>query len=215
MKLYNGEELKPLRFSYKDFCDGYHKETTSRAMAKQEQYWLSHFEGVIPVLNLPLDHARPSRQSFEGDIVTFEIGEDDTAALNAMALNRDATLYMVLLSVFNILLAKLSDQQDIIIGTPVAGRGHDDLQSIIGMFVNTLALRNFPGREKSFTSFLAEVKERTLTAFENQYYPFEELVDHLLLNRDTGRNPLFDVMFALQKYGNTRNRDTRIETQAL
>ena len=105
---------------------------------------------------------------------------------------------MVLTAVVNILLAKLSGQEEIIIGTPIAGRRHADLEKIIGMFVNTLALRNYPVGERTFREFLGDVKERILMVFENQEYPFEELVDKLSLKRDMGRNPLFDVMFVLQ-----------------
>jgi non-ribosomal peptide synthetase component F len=82
----------------------------------------------------------------------------------------------------------------------VAGRRHADLEKIIGMFVNTLALRNYPAGEKTLKDFLNELKERTLATFENQEYQFEELVEKVEVNRDTGRNPLFDVMFVLQNF---------------
>ena len=104
---------------------------------------------------------------------------------------------MAILALLNILLAKLSGQDDIIIGTPVAGRRHADLEGIVGMFVNTLAMRGWPHEDKSFTDFLEEVKIQTLHAFENQDCQFEELLDKISLPRDTGRNPLFDVMFTL------------------
>ncbi|MCP4152547.1 MAG: AMP-binding protein, partial [bacterium] len=97
---------------------------------------------------------------------------------------------------------------DIITGIPVAGRRHADLEKIIGMFVNTLALRNFPKGEKTFKEFLLEVKGRTLEAFENQEYQFETLVANLSVNRDIGRNPLFDVMFSLH------NEDTKSHTSS-
>ncbi|MCP4157804.1 MAG: hypothetical protein GY757_59390, partial [bacterium] len=98
------------------------------------------------------------------------------------------------LSIFTIVLARLSGQQDIIVGTPTAGRRHADLENIIGMFVNTLVMRNYPGGEKRFPAYLKEVKERTLQAFENQEYPFEDLVGRLSVKRDPRRNPIFDVM---------------------
>ncbi|MDQ1352342.1 MAG: hypothetical protein QG657_2648, partial [Acidobacteriota bacterium] len=105
---------------------------------------------------------------------------------------------MVLLSLYTILLAKLSSREDIVVGTPTAGRGHADLEKIIGMFVNTLALRNFPRGAMSFKQFLNEIKERTLAAFAQQDYPYDELVEALDTWRDMGRNPLFDTMLALQ-----------------
>ncbi len=105
---------------------------------------------------------------------------------------------MVLLAIGNIFLSKLTGQEDIIVGIPIAGRRHAGLEHIIGMFVNTLALRNFPDGEKTIHVFLNEVKEKTLKAYENQEYPFEDLVERVAVNRDMSRNPLFDVMIVLQ-----------------
>jgi len=159
---------------------------------------LREFEGEVPVLDIPLDYLRPVVQSFEGSNVSFEVGIEKTKLLNKIALEEGVTLYMVLLSITNIFLSKISSQEDIIIGTPVAARRHADLKQIIGMFVNTLALRNYPNGEKTFKNFLLSVKERTLGAFENQEYPFEDLVDKVAAHRDTSRSPLFDIMFVLQ-----------------
>jgi non-ribosomal peptide synthetase component F len=105
---------------------------------------------------------------------------------------------MVLLAIYKILLTKLSGLEDMVVGIPTAGRRHPDVEHIIGMFVNTLALRNFPIGEKSFRHFLHELSSKTLQAFEHQEYPFEDLVESVSPNRDSGRNPLFDVMFVLQ-----------------
>ena len=115
-------------------------------------------------------------------------------------------MYMVLLSALNILLSKYSGQEDIIVGSPIAGRQHADLENMIGMFVNTLAIRNHPEGSKTYEEFLSEVKENALKAYENQDYQFEELVDKLNLRRDIGRNPLFDVMFIMQ------NMDAKVIT---
>ncbi|UCH98131.1 MAG: AMP-binding protein, partial [Candidatus Aminicenantes bacterium] len=117
-----------------------------------------------------------------------------------MARKEGCTLYMVLLALTNILLSKLANQEDIVIGTPVAGRHHADLQQVIGMFVNTLALRNYPRGEKPVIEFLRDLKKNTLDAFENQEYPFEDLVERIEVNRDTARNPLFDVMLVMQNF---------------
>jgi non-ribosomal peptide synthetase component F len=104
---------------------------------------------------------------------------------------------MVLLALYGILLSKICNQQDIVIGTPAAGRRHADLDQVMGMFVNTLAVRIYPGGEKTFTAFLQNVRKRVLKAFENQDVQFEYLVGKLVGDRDASRNPLFDVMFAL------------------
>ncbi len=198
MGLYEGEALPPLRIQYKDFSQWQNSEREQEKIKSQEKYWLKEFEGEIPVLELPTDYPRPTLQSFAGSSTKFEISSDEAGMLKEMALSEGATMFMILVAIFNILLSKLSNQEDIIIGTPIAGRQHADLEKIIGMFVNTLALRNFPVGEKTFREFFKEMKERTLDTFENQGYPFEDLVDLVVINRDVSRNPLFDVMFIMQ-----------------
>ena len=115
---------------------------------------------------------------------------------------------MVLLAAYNVLLHKYSGQEDVIVGTPIAGRNHGDVQPLIGIFVNTLAIRSYPASEKTFLSYLNEVKETTLRAFEHQNYPFEQLVDKVQVTRDLSRNPLFDTMFTMQ---NTENEEFELE----
>ncbi|MCP5108581.1 MAG: amino acid adenylation domain-containing protein, partial [bacterium] len=198
--LYEGRQLQELRIQYKDFAQWLHRPEVKEAVTRQENYWLKKFRAEIPLLDLPIDYPRPKVQSFEGDLLDFEIPPPQTRLLESIASAEGATLYMVLLAVMNILFSKLSGREDIIIGSPVAGRRHADLEKIIGMFVNTLALWNYPKGEKTFNQFLKEVKENTLQAFENQEYPFEDLVEKIEVDRDAGRNPLFDVMFALQTF---------------
>ena len=194
-QLYNGKKLEDLKLQYKDFAVWQNNFLKSEEMKKQEEYWVNKFSDEIPVLNMPTDYNRPAVQSFEGDSVGFEVNEEITSKLRKLAKKTGTTMYMVLLSVFNILLSKYSGQEDIVIGTPIAGRPHADLQNIMGMFVNTLALRNKPEGEKKYIDFLKEVKENSLKAYENQSYQFEELIEKLDVRRDTSRNPLFDVMF--------------------
>ncbi|MCP5046975.1 MAG: amino acid adenylation domain-containing protein, partial [bacterium] len=193
--LYTGRELPPLKLQYKDFSQWQNSEEQRQFMKDQETYWLNEFPDEPPVMNLPTDYTRPLVQQYEGRELRFYIGQEVTAALQALCTNTGTTLYMVLLAVCNVLLSKLSGQEEIIIGTPIAARKHADLQDIIGMFVNTLAVRNTPAGHQGFKVFLKKVKERTLEVFENQDYPFEELVDKASVKRDTGRHPIFDVMF--------------------
>lgn len=205
LKLYSGEELPPLRIQYRDFAVWQNDYLQGEILLRQGEYWLSQFAEVqtgreIPVLNLPMDHARPVVQSFKGDQHFVWVDEMLTARLGELARETGTTLFMVLLAVFNVLLQKYTAQEDIVVGTPVAGRRHVDLQFVIGMFVNTLALRNEPKMAKTFGAFLREIRERTLMAFEYQDYPFEELVEQLHLERDLSRNPLFDVMFRMQNF---------------
>jgi tyrocidine synthetase-3 len=198
--LYPGEELPPLRVQYKDFSVWQNQLFHWERIKRQESYWLKKFQSEIPVLDLPTDYARPAIQRFQGSMIHFQIGKEKTDSLKQSALAQGASLYMVLLSLTYIWLSKLSSQEDIVIGTPVAGRRHAELEKIIGMFVNTLPLRNHPSPDKPFKEFIQEVKKDTLEALENQEYPFEELVDMVTVNRDTGRNPLFDVMLVYQNF---------------
>ncbi|MBN4049409.1 AMP-binding protein, partial [bacterium AH-315-N14] len=211
-KLYGGDELPELRIQYKDYAVWQNELFRSEKIKAQEEYWLKQFEGEIPVLNLPTDYQRPSVQSFEGDRVNFELHSEITEKLRKIARETGSTMYMVLLSAFNILLSKYSGQEDIVVGSPIAGRPHADLENIMGMFVNTLAMRNSPSGEKTYREFLREVKENALGAYENQDYQFEELVDNLKVARDFSRNPVFDVMFVLQ---NTEMEELSLEGIAI
>jgi amino acid adenylation domain-containing protein/FkbM family methyltransferase len=195
-QLYDGAQLPELRLQYKDYSQWQQGEAVKEKVKAQEVYWLKEFSGEIPVLNLPSDYIRPAVQSFEGSSLGFEIAAAETTGLKQLAISQRTTLYSLLLALFNILLSKLSGQEDIVVGTPIAGRRHSDLERVIGMFVNTLALRNYPSGEKGLAEFLEEVRSRTLAALENQEYQFEDLVEKVEVNRDAGRNPLFDVMFS-------------------
>jgi amino acid adenylation domain-containing protein len=201
-KLYSGEELMPLRVQYKDYSTWQNKLLASEEMKKQEEYWTSKFKGEIPILNMPCDYARPTLQSFEGDRIGFSLDREITEGLRKLSRETGSSMYMTLLSGVNLLLAKYSGAEDVVVGSPIAGRGHTDLEGIIGMFVNTLAMRNKPCFDKSYIEFLKEVRENALEAYENQDYQFEELVGKLDMRRDMSRNPLFDVMLVMQNMDN-------------
>ncbi|MCP4155076.1 MAG: amino acid adenylation domain-containing protein, partial [bacterium] len=196
MALYNGDQLPTAGVRYRDYADWQNRAIGSKK--RQKTNWLETFSGYIPQLNLPADYQRPQLMDNRGARLQFAIGTGTIRTLAKCAARHEVTQYMVLLSVYTILLAKLSGGEDIIVGTPAAGRRHQELQPVVGMFVNTLPLRNKPAGEKTYRHYLQEVKTKTLTAFENQDYQLEELVEALALERETGRNPLFDVMFVLQ-----------------
>jgi amino acid adenylation domain-containing protein len=196
--VYFGEELPPLSIQYKDYAEWQNKLTESGELIKQEKFWLNEFETPAPTLIISSDNERPAVQSFEGNSIGFEIGAEETTALNKLSKFQDATLFMTLLSVFNVLLFKLSGQEDIVVGTPIACRSHADLENVVGMFVNTLSIRNRPQGNKPFDRFLGEVREKALQAFENQEYQLDDLVEKLGMDRDIGRNPIFDITFGLQ-----------------
>ena len=171
------------------------EDMTSPFKKRQESFWLDQFGGDIPVLTLPTDYNRPPLQSFEGKTLPFQLDGDETGFLKELVSREKTTLYVVCLSIYNLFLSRLAGTEDVVVGTPVAGRRHPDARGLIGMFVNTLALRNDPHAGKRFIDFLREVKERTLGAFENQEYRYEDILERVTVKRDTSRNPLFDVMF--------------------
>jgi len=199
---YQGDGLPILKLQYKDFSlwqkeiDGNREER--EALERQGAYWLKELEGEIPLLNLPYDYARPRFQQYEGTFVTFDLDETKIKSLGRFGLDEDTPLSMVVLSVFYVLLSKICDQEDILVGIPAAGRRHSDLEQVFGFFINMLVLWNRPFSRKTFKEFLNEVKESTIKAHENQDYPFEELVNKVVGERDSSRNALFDVVFLWQ-----------------
>jgi amino acid adenylation domain-containing protein len=198
MEYYDHREPEPLQLRYRDYTLWQQNMVRDGSLEKQEKFWQEQFKEEMPVLELPIDKTRPKVMTYEGETVGVGVGEEETRAMRELAKTHGATLFMVLAAQLNVLLAEMSGQEDIVIGTPVGGRNHADLQPIIGMFVNTLALRNNPAPHKTFTEFLEEVKRKTLEAFSNQDIPFEELVERLDIPRHTGRSPMFDVMLSLQ-----------------
>ncbi|MEW9712961.1 amino acid adenylation domain-containing protein [Paenibacillus sp. SI92] len=198
VRFYKGEELLPLRIQYKDFAVWRQTDDHKDWVSKQEAFWLNVFHGEIPVLELPADYVRPAVRSYRGDTVAFTLDQERSASLRQLATQTGSTMYMVLLAAYTTLLYAYSGREDVVVGSPIAGRPHTDLEPIIGMFVNTLALRSYPAGNKSFDNYLQEVKEHVLQAFEHQDYPFEELIERLDIKRDLSRNPLFDTMFVMQ-----------------
>jgi NRPS condensation-like uncharacterized protein len=177
--IYNGQSLAKLPLQYKDYAEWQNKRIAMGKLKDQEDYWLREFADEIPVLDLPVDFPRPPVQEFAGSLVNFEIKEEETRGLNKLAKERGVTLYMVLLAALDILLARLCGREDTIVGTVSAGRRHAGLEPITGMFVNTLALRNSLAPGFTFETLLQQVKAKTLNAFENQDYTFEDLVEKL------------------------------------
>jgi amino acid adenylation domain-containing protein len=209
LTFYSGQSLSPLKLQYKDYSEWQNSEVQIKQIKQQEAYWLGQFAGILPLLDLPIDYPRPPVQSFEGGTVRFKIAREITEALKTVALEQGVTLQMLMMAVFHILLAKLGGQEDIITGTTTAGRRHADLDNIFGLFVNTLALRTFPAGGKTFREYLEEVKHISLDAYENQDYPFETLAKKLADQRDTSRNPLFDIAFEIQAYRTTEGDITK------
>jgi acyl carrier protein len=194
-----GLEPPELRLQYKDYAVWQNSEDQPKIIKQQETYWLEQFADGAPTLNLPTDFERPALQDFDGDFVNIVIEDECCNRLRTLAKETDTTMFMVILALFTILLSKYSGQEDIVVGTPISGRPHADLQDIIGIFVNMLSLRNVPARTKGFTEFLQEVKKNSLDAYENQDYQYDQLVDRLGLWKVMDRSPVFSVCIEFQQ----------------
>jgi iturin family lipopeptide synthetase B len=192
--LSGNKTLPHLKIHYKDFAAWQNKLLDSGVIKNQEDYWLNRFKGQIPILDLPTDYPRPAIRSTEGDIIYFEIDKQLTKKTKNLRSGTGTTLYMLILAVYNILLSMYTLQEEIIVGTPLTGRNHADLQDIIGTLANLVAMKNQPTKDKKFTGFLKEVKENALQAYENQDFQFETLIEKLNLPATPGRHPLFDVV---------------------
>lgn len=203
--LYSGGRLSPLKLQYKDFSQWQNLLLASEKIKKQETFWLKEFEDNIPVLNIPTDFPRPSLVGFRGSTVRFLISPQLTCRLNEIVAESMATLNILLLAAYYVLLSKYSGQEDIVVGTVIIGRRHVDLHYIMGLFVNMLAIRNQPRPEKTFREFLTEVREKSLNAYDNQDYQFEELVRRLKIPRQPGRHPLVDTVMALHNIDELRS----------
>ncbi|MCP5051041.1 MAG: amino acid adenylation domain-containing protein, partial [bacterium] len=202
--LYNGEEpeSRKLRLQYKDFALWQNQLFEGDGIRSQWDYWLEMYADASEIehLQLPADHQRPGVYTYAGDRFGFKLETADAAGFNTLAARCGGTLYMNFLAALNTLFYVYTGQTDIIIGSTIAGRPHADLQRIIGMFVNTLAMRNHPLGEKTYQSFLKEVIRQSMDAFENQDVQFEGLVERLNVTRDTSRHPLFDIYMTVQNF---------------
>jgi len=203
-KAYLGLEMPVTNVHYRDFVCWQNSGPRQELLKRQEDFWLGRFPGEISKLHFPTDFKRPELQSFSGDMISLTLESGQVAPVYRLARSHGVTLYMLLLAVYNVLLMKYSGQQDIVVGTPTAGRDHADLENLVGLLINVLPMRNFPIPDKPFSLFLDEVKENTLRAYENQDYSIGDLIERLGLVNSISRNPLFDVELVVQ------NMDVRV-----
>jgi hypothetical protein len=195
---YQGGEPEPLEVQYKDFSWWLYHGAGREEILKQEDYWLRRLSGERPVLDMRTDFPRPALQSFEGDYLLHLLPAERLARLNGLVKETETTFYIMMLALFNVLLSKYTGQEDIIIGSPAAARDRRQLEPIAGVFINALAMRNFPGSHLTFKEFLETVKTGSLEAFEHQGYPFGRLMEQLGEPKDLGRNPIYDFELIVQ-----------------
>ena len=204
----NGQPITiaPLRIQYKDYAAWQQAQLTGETLQNHKAYWLEQFAGELPVLELPSDYVRPPIKTYNGGTIAKVIGAAATTGIKAIGQQKGGTLFMGLVAAVNALLYRYTGQEDIIIGSPIAGREHADLHDQIGFYLNTLALRTRFAGTDSYQTLYDKVQAVTMDAYTHQIYPFDELIDDLNLQRDMSRSALFDVMVVLQ------NNETKVTT---
>jgi amino acid adenylation domain-containing protein len=191
-------ELPELVVQYADFAQWQREWLTGEVLAEQLSYWCQQLGSAPAELELPADWARPAQPTYKGAMETLAFPQELTESLKAFSRREGATIFMVLLAGFKALLHRYTGQPDIVVGTPVAGRNHAEIEHLIGFFVNTLALRTDMSGNPTFRELLKRVREVALGAYAHQDLPFERLVEELRPERHLGRAPLIRVMFVLQ-----------------
>jgi amino acid adenylation domain-containing protein len=190
--------LPELSIQYADFAVWQRQWLVGEVLEKQITYWQQQLDGAATLLELPTDKPRPTMMSYRGARQSVVLSQELTEKLKQLAQQESATLFMILLAAFQTWLYRYTQQEDILVGTTIAGRNREELESLIGFFVNTLVLRtNFSGNS-SFQELLAQVREVALGAYAHQDLPFEQLVEKLHPQRNLSHTPLFQVMFQLQ-----------------
>jgi amino acid adenylation domain-containing protein len=192
-----GPVLTPLKIQYADYAIWQRNYLQGEVLEKMLAYWKQQLQGVA-ALQLPTDYARPAVQSTKGATAGFVLDKAISDQLVLLSQQQGTTLFMTMLAVFKVLLYRYTGQQDICVGTPIAGRHQQELESLVGFFINTIALRSALQDDASFTALLQQVKTTTLEAYDHQDMPFEKIVDAVSRERDMSRSPLFQVMFIMQ-----------------
>jgi amino acid adenylation domain-containing protein len=192
-------ELKPIKSDYNEYIARQEKILEGPEGKKLWEYWSKQLASDLPVLSMPADRPRPLVQTFNGSSISFKIGSRTTDLLKDIARNNGATLYMVLLAAYEILLHRYTGQREVLVGSPTAGRDNAVFSDVAGYFVNPIVIKSKYSDELKFSDFLATVRKTVLEAFSNQQYPFATLVEKLQPQREPGYSPVFQAMFAMQK----------------
>jgi amino acid adenylation domain-containing protein len=190
--------LPELRIHYKDYASWQLQQTQKEEFKEHREYWKSLLSGELPLLDLPTQKFRPKIKTYNGLSLTTCIDEETCFGIKQFVRNQGGTLFMGLLAAWNVLFQKYTGTDDIILGSPIAGRDHSDLTDQIGFYVNTLVLRSQVDPNENFRNYYSRVKESTLTAYTHQAYPFDRVVEDLDSPRNTSRSAVFDVLFVLQ-----------------
>jgi len=195
---YRGEALAPLAIQYADFAAWQRAQLTGARLADDLAYWRAQLTGAPPMIELPLDRPRPAARTVRGAAIDRVLPASIARATRAFAQRESVSEFMTLLAAYGALLARHAGQPDVVIGSPIAGRDRGEVEPVIGLFVNTLALRVDTAGELTFRQLVARVRETCLAAYAHQALPFDRVVDALKPDRDPRTTPIFQVMFAVK-----------------
>jgi len=194
----NNLPLPPLPVQYADYAHWQRNWLQGDVLQEQVDYWRTQLAGLPNVHQFPLDKPRPAQQTFEGQRYRQVFNADITRRIRAVCEQQNVTLFMFMQTAFALLIGRYSHSHDIVLGTPVAGRTHQDTEALIGFFVNSLVLRTNLASADDFVSLLQQNKQMILDAYTHQHIPFEMLVEEVQPERDLGYNPLFQILFSVQ-----------------
>ncbi len=192
--LREGKTLPPVKLQYKDYCQW----VSGRDLGTQGDFWLEQFRQLPEPLALPTDYPRPAVRSYAGACVHRPLPKHLRESLRNLTKKSNTTDYMVFLAGAMILLSQYARQEDVVIGSPLGGRSHEDLGQVLGIFINTLPFRGYPEKNKTLGQFLQEIRALCIGAYEHQEYPLARLVEETGASRESSRNPLYDVILVLQ-----------------
>lgn len=192
--------LQPLTIQYRDFVVWQNQQLNQQNTELSKEFWLKEFSGDLPTLELRTDKPRPTVKSFKGATYSLKLDKELCKQIGQYCEKTSTTAFMFFQAMLTILLNKYTNQKDIIIGTPLSGRNHHDLESQVGLFLNVVGLRNHIDTEMTIQQFISQVKEHTLQVYNHQNYSFDSIIEVLNITRDLGRSPLFDILLVVQNH---------------
>ncbi|PGL73859.1 condensation domain-containing protein, partial [Bacillus thuringiensis] len=199
IRLYKGDILSEPSLQYKDYAVWQQSSEFQEQLRKQETYWHNLYKGDVLLKKLPVDYPSNNPHSNQRRVLNYKLNQEVCQNLVNLSKANKITLFQMFFALYTILVSKYTNSDDVIVGTPTAGRTHTDIENIVGMFVNTLAIRNNPKADLTFINFLQQVKNNTMLAFENQDYPYEMLLDYLQFSNMNSSQGIINTMFIYKK----------------
>lgn len=198
INLYEGKTIKPPIKSHEDYIKLEEVYFIEGEFNSHKKFWNEKLSGELPVLMLPTDYPRPDKQTFDGNRICFSISEEKTAQMKAFGKSTGTSLFMMMFTLFDVLLSSLSGCDDITVGIPMSVRMEQGFENCFGLLTNSVAFRTYPSAEKKYIELLNETKKEMLNIFAYGNYPFSHMVEELKIKRVPGHNPVFDVMFSFE-----------------